>query len=108
MGAASHDTITYFDPDHDVFQLWYQVTGVDTPVIANISNATIDADPTMALGAAQLAAHHAVIVEANANAPSYYRVIDANGVAGYQAGQDLVVAISLGSFSALMTANFIT
>jgi Ca2+-binding RTX toxin-like protein len=75
----------YFDASLDSFNLWFEVTGIDATVAA----ATID-DIVAELDAAALGAHHAVLVAVGDGARNFI-AIDANGVAGFQSGEDLLI-----------------
>jgi hypothetical protein len=93
----------------DVFKLGVAVTGTDPFVTSgSLSQANFDGDLSTQLGSGQLHAHHAVAFSPNASDYSghIFLVIDANGVAGYQAGEDFVFDFT-GSDIALTTDNFI-
>jgi hypothetical protein len=92
--STGYDTITGFDASVDHLHVWTGVTAVDTPITTGaLAKGSFDAN----LGAAMtgLAAHHAVLFEADSGnlAGIQFLVIDANGTAGYQGGQDLVVRL---------------
>jgi Ca2+-binding RTX toxin-like protein len=112
--STTFDTIDGFDPTQgDQIFLPETITGVDAAVTGHLSTATFDADLAKAIGATQLAAGHAVVftpVEANGTADDEsFLVVDANGQAGYQAGQDFVIKLDdAANLSSLSTANFIT
>ncbi len=61
----------------------------------NLSIASMDIDLAAALGAAQLAIRHAVIFAPDGGtlAGKQFLIVDINGVAGYQAGGDLVILL---------------
>jgi len=94
--GANHDSIG-FDPAHDHIDLWFTVTGINAAnVNATLNIATLDADLAAILpGTNQLSPHRAVVIEAVAGTytGSTFIVVDANGTAGYQAGEDLVLQI---------------
>jgi hypothetical protein len=72
-------------------------TGVDAAVSGGtLSTASFDSDLASAVGAGQMAAHHAVMFTANAGTLSghTFLVIDENGTAGYQASADLVIDVT--------------
>lgn len=77
----------------DKFQLWFQVTGLDHQIGGSLNSASFDSD--LSAGTAGLEAHHAVVFHATSgtDAGDYFLVIDANGQAGYQAGEDLVIRL---------------
>ena len=92
--GSSHDTILNFDALHDHIDLPTAVTGIDAAVDHGaLSTASFDADLTVAL--ASLDAGHAVQFTADSGtlAGHIFEVIDTNGVAGYQAGQDMVIEL---------------
>jgi Ca2+-binding RTX toxin-like protein len=110
--STTFDTIHGFDPHHgDNFDLPFAVTGVDAAINhGSLSLATFDADLSAAVGAGQLAAGHAVLFTASEGTLRHdtFLVIDANGVAGYQAGQDLVIHLdNPNHIASLSTASFI-
>jgi len=109
--STAHDTVWYFQPSQDTFKLWYQVTGIDAQIMeGSLSSTTFDSDLTAAVGSGQLAAYHAVLFTPGEGSLSgqTFLVIDANGQAGYQAGQDLVMQMMVLDNGTLTTANFTT
>ncbi|HTQ14973.1 MAG TPA: calcium-binding protein [Rhizomicrobium sp.] len=109
--GLAHDIITAFNGAQDFFDLPTAVTGIDTAVTHGQLRGTTHFDPDLAaaIGAGQLAANHAVLFTADAGnfAGHTYLIIDANGVAGYQAGQDYVIELaSATNLGSLSTANF--
>ncbi|HEX2592697.1 MAG TPA: bluetail domain-containing putative surface protein [Rhizomicrobium sp.] len=98
--AATTDRINDFDATADHIDLWFTVTGIDAPATAaKLSQ----------LGTVLDAAHFGIAHAALATVGTHtYLAIDANGIAGYQAADDLLIRIdgatNMGSFS---TANFI-
>lgn len=105
------DTITGFSVKQDKIDVWFSVTGVDTAVAHGaLSLANFDSDLAVALGAAHLAGNHAVVFTPDSGdfAGDTFLVVDANGVAGYQAGQDLVIELDHAAhLSQLKVADFI-
>ncbi len=105
--SVGHDTITNFNYAQDVLDLQgYSVTAIDTTITGGaLRGVNFDRDLTAAVNATTLAAHHAV--EFDPTTGSYaghvILVVDLNGTAGYQAGQDLVIdltgATNTGSFT---------
>lgn len=94
---AGFDTISHFDfLNNDHFDLDVAVTGIDTRVSSGTLNtATFDSDLAAAIGASQLAAHHAVYFDATAGtAVGRYLIVDADGTAGYQTGHDYVFLLT--------------
>jgi Ca2+-binding RTX toxin-like protein len=93
---ASYDKVKGFDPTSgDHFDLSVSVTGVD-PALTHgaLSRATFDSDLGHAM--AQLGAHHAGVFTASSGglAGQTFLVVDANGIAGYQGGEDFVVKLA--------------
>jgi Ca2+-binding RTX toxin-like protein len=89
------DTISQFNVKTDTIDLWFQVTGLDHTVSGGaLTQGSFDADLAAALGASQLHAGHAVLFAPTSGdyVGETFLVVDANGIAGYQAGQDLVIA----------------
>jgi Ca2+-binding RTX toxin-like protein len=94
--GTSHDKIVGFDPTVDRIDLptGISVTGIDAALnTGNVSAGSFDADLTAALGA--LGAHHAITFTASGGDLSghIFEVVDTNGIAGYQAGQDMVIEL---------------
>jgi Ca2+-binding RTX toxin-like protein len=82
----------------DVFDFTVVPVSIAAAVNAGTLNeASFDADLTAAIGAAQLGVGQAVLFDASAGdlniAGHRYLVVDANGEAGYQAGEDYVVQL---------------
>jgi hypothetical protein len=95
--GSVYDRITDFDAASDKFQLTFAVTGIDPAVTAaNLAQLT---HAFKALGAG-----HAEVGTAGGHS---YIVIDANGVAGYQSGVDMIIRIDgAAHLDQLSTANF--
>lgn len=107
--GPTYDRIIGFSSDVDTFDFNFAVTGVGATVGSGaLSTATFDANLAAAIGAGQLAANHAVLFQANAGdlAGKSFLIVDANGVAGYQAGADYVIQLELLE-GTLATNNFI-
>ncbi|HEY1630649.1 MAG TPA: calcium-binding protein [Rhizomicrobium sp.] len=109
LSAATRDIIHAFDFANDHIQ-FHTVTGIAAAVNAGgVNAATIDANIASILNAAKLPANEAVLLTPQSgNLQGHvFLVVDGNGVAGYQAGADLVVelqgALHTGSIG---TANF--
>jgi Ca2+-binding RTX toxin-like protein len=91
--GTGFDTIQAFNFTKDHFDLDVAVAGIDGPVRkGQLNDASFDIDLTAAVSAARLAAGHAVRFAPNAgdHAGENFLVVDANGIAGYQAGEDYV------------------
>ncbi|MGH6872683.1 MAG: beta strand repeat-containing protein [Rhizomicrobium sp.] len=109
--GLSHDIITAFNGAQDFFDLATAVTGIDAAVTHGQLRGTTHFDPDLAaaVGAGQLAANHALLFTPDAGnfAGHTYLIIDANGVAGYQAGQDYVIElVSATNLGSLSTSGF--
>ena len=111
--SSTHDTIVGFNALTDNFILQgnlMHVGAIDAAVTSgNLTNAHFDANLAVAIGASQLHASDAVLFTASSGglAGHTFLVIDENGVAGYQAGQDLVIDVTGGTnLSQLSLANF--
>ncbi len=98
--AVTHSTSTGFDridlATGDKIDLNVTVTSVATTVASgSLSGVTFDSDLTTAIGAGQLGAGQAVLFNPNSGslAGTSFLIIDANGVAGYQAGEDYVIGL---------------
>lgn len=96
--GAAYDTLVGLDFGDDRIQLGGRnVTGIGAAVTAGtLSQASFDADLAAAMGAAQLGARNAALFTAGAGdlAGKTFLVVDGNGQAGYQAGQDFVFLIA--------------
>ncbi len=96
---ASFDIIFGFDGNVDTFDLPFAVDGVDSSINARLGK--LD----HALNAAHFEAHHAVLV--NTPHGGQYLVIDADGVAGYTAGTDMLIQLKGGTnLDAIDTSSF--
>lgn len=92
--GTAYDTLADFDPAQDKIDLPVTVTGFDAAIQAgSLSSGSFNADLGAALSG--LGAGHAVVYAPNAGdlAGKIFLVVDANGVAGYQAGEDYVFAL---------------
>ncbi|MEA3039853.1 MAG: large repetitive protein [Sphingomonadales bacterium] len=95
--GAHYDTIADFHFGEDVIDLPVTVTALDAAVShGGLSTASFDADLSAALGASALGAGHAVFFTADKGELSgqTFLVVDANGQAGYQAGEDYVIHLA--------------
>jgi VCBS repeat-containing protein len=109
--SVNYDTIKDFDAMSDHFQfVGDTINAINTEVTRGVLNtATFDTDLATAIGAAQLGAHDAVLFDPNRGDlhGHLFLIVDVNGVAGYQAGQDLVIDITgAANIGSLTTANF--
>jgi hypothetical protein len=109
--GPAYDTIKVFDTGLDTIDLHYAIKAIDAQVHGGaLSAATFDTDLAAGVGAAQLGIHHAVLFSASSGDlhGHTFLVIDANGQAGYQAGEDLVIDVTGGTnLAALATTNFV-
>jgi hypothetical protein len=100
--GASYDVLADFNPGVDRIDLEVSVTGFDAAVQGGtLSGASFNADLGAAL--AGLGAGHAVLYAPDAGdlAGTVFLVVDANGIAGYQEGEDYVFALAGGTLADL-------
>jgi len=93
--GGGYDTIADFDPAADRIDLASTVSGFGAAVTAGaLSSATFDSDLAAALGA--LGASQAVWFAPDTGdlAGQVFLVVDGNGQAGYQSGEDFVIAFA--------------
>jgi len=110
--STTFDTINGFNASQDKFDLrGYSLNAMDTAITTGtLGPSNFDAWLSTAANASHLGAHDAVLFTPNSGAYAglTFLVVDINGTAGYQAGQDLVMELAtpqnMGSFG---TANFI-
>lgn len=105
--SGNYDTVVGFDFDNtDVFDMVFEVTGVDTAASGALNHATFDADLKAGL-AGNLLAGHAILyaVEEGDLTGELFLVIDADGKAGYKAGIDVVVHLADASGTAAIDAS---
>ena len=109
--SKHYDTVTDFNATVDHFDLPFAVTGIDAHLTTGeLGRAHFDNQLKHAIKPAKLAAHHAVLFtpDAGALAGHTFLIVDANGVAGYQAGQDFVIDLGTSpSLAGLGTGDFI-
>jgi Ca2+-binding RTX toxin-like protein len=104
--AGAYDTITSFDCSQDRFEMHTSLpTAVDAAIVGGkLANLDFAGDLANLVKASKLHAGHAVLVEpsAGAHAGETFLVVDCNGVAGFQAGADMVLRLdaplNLGAF----------
>lgn len=92
--GTAYDTLADFNPAQDRIDLPGTVTGFDAAIQSgSLSTGSFNADLGAALSG--LGAGHAVVYAPNAGdlAGKIFLVVDANGIAGYQAGEDYVFAL---------------
>lgn len=110
--STGFDLVRGFTAAQDKFALTGTVvTGVDTQVNGGtLTTAAFDVQLALNVGPLQLAAGHAVLYHATAGdfaSDNLWLIVDANGVAGYQASADYVFNVTGGDFTGLATSNFI-
>ena len=106
--GSDHDTLLGFNAADDRIDLPVAVSGFSAAVTSGaLSEASFDSDLAAALGG--LGAGRAAFFSPTAGdlAGTLFLVVDGNGVAGYQAGQDFVFALPGGSISDLGTSTAI-
>jgi Ca2+-binding RTX toxin-like protein len=96
--GVTRDIITGFNGLHDKIDLplGYSVSAIDTAVTTGaLSTATFDTNLEAAIDAAHLAAGDAVLFTPDAGTlhGHTFLIVDMNGIAGYQSGQDLVIQL---------------
>jgi len=96
--GSHYDTISGVDfRGQDVFDLPFKVAGLHSEITSGaLSKATFDSDLSAVMSASRLGVHHAVLFEPSSGnlKGDLFLVVDANGHAGYQAGQDLVFLLN--------------
>jgi Ca2+-binding RTX toxin-like protein len=109
--STTRDVITGFDASSDNFGLTFAVNAVNAEVTSGLlSLGHFDADLASAIGASELGAHDAVLFTPTSGNLSgdTFLIIDVNGQAGYQAGEDLVIQLaSATNLGSLSTSDFI-
>jgi Ca2+-binding RTX toxin-like protein len=95
--SSAYDLVDSFDATTDLIDLWSAVvvTGVEAAITVGKLRGGANFDPTLeaAVNASNLAANHAVIFMPDAGelAGTTFLVVDIDGAAGYQGGQDLAI-----------------
>ncbi|MEG3179551.1 beta strand repeat-containing protein [Sphingomonas sp. LT1P40] len=108
-GGAGNDTYVYdavsqstginADGIHltagDKIDFYFTVAGIATTVVGGQLGGDFDIDLAAAIGAGQMGVGEAVLFRPDSGiyAGQSFLVVDANGVAGYQAGQDYVISL---------------
>jgi Ca2+-binding RTX toxin-like protein len=108
--GLGHDSMADFNAEKDVFQVPEAVTALDEGIVGGpLRTSNFDADLANAVDADHLGAGHAVafIPQSGDFATETFLVVDQNGVAGYQAGEDLVLHLEdIEMLLGLTVANF--
>lgn len=103
-----------FDVQDDVFRMPSAVTGVDDIVGGKLNGtgaANFDANLEDRIGSDELGSNHAVVLNVNQGDWSghVFLIVDVNGIAGYQAGADIVIdLVNSGHLGSLSASNFVT
>jgi Ca2+-binding RTX toxin-like protein len=110
--GADYDTIYGFTPGGDGIVTNNHISDVETKVThGSLSTASFDSDLAAAIGSGHMGAGRAVLFTPDAGTLSgkTFLVVDDNGVAGYQAGEDFVFRMQAGnSLNSLSAADFYT
>jgi Ca2+-binding RTX toxin-like protein len=107
--SVNYDHISDFNAAQDFLHLPVSVTGIDPTIMGGVVNAaSFDANLSSVVSAAVLLAHHAMLLQPGGGDlhGHLFLVVDANGVAGYQASQDFVIEVT-GMTGTLATGNFV-
>ncbi len=109
--SISHDSIADFNAAQDMFVFDHAVTAIDAAITHGRLGKTFDSDLGNAADDGHLGAHHAVLFTADSgkHAGETYLVVDLNGDAGYQVGEDAVIRLTdTTHLAGLGAANFTT
>ena len=94
--GIKYDTVIGFNAYSDKFDVPGKITGIDHAIASGrLDTSAFAKDFTHDIGAFQLHAHHALEFTPSSGSFRGYHflVVDLNGVAGYQAGQDLMIRL---------------
>ena len=109
--GTSHDIITGFDASADRFHLaGISVNAIDAAIVSGRLGGNFDGNLAAVADASRLFAYDAVLFtpDKGSYAGHTFLIVDANGTAGYQAGQDLVIDLTGAThLDQLTTASFI-
>ena len=109
--STHYDMINGFNFANDIFDIpgaAGTITGINTKVTSgSLSASSLDANLASAISSSRLGAHHAVLFTPNGGTLSgqTFLVVDLNGMAGYQAGADLVIRMN-GASGTLAAGGF--
>ena len=95
--SVFYDRISDFDSAHDKFVFDDAITGVDAHIVdGRLSNRFFDVNLADATDHNHLLAHHAVLFtpDAGGHAGQTFLIVDLNGDAGYQIGEDAVIQLT--------------
>jgi Ca2+-binding RTX toxin-like protein len=108
--SSTYDTINGYVAASDLIDLNVVVTAIDAAISSGtLSTATFDVDLATAVNSLSLAAQRALLFTADAGtlAGQTFLVVDANGIAGYQANADYVINFASADLSGFGTGGFI-
>jgi Ca2+-binding RTX toxin-like protein len=94
-----HDIVKDFVSGTDKFLFWFTVDGIDDSVTATSLH-----NIETALDAGHLDVHHAALATVGSHT---FLVVDADGVAGYRAGSDLLIDVTRSHLSSITTSDFV-
>jgi hypothetical protein len=113
--STAYDVVSGFNTSSDMISLLGSLSGVtaiNTAVtVGTLGASNFDADLVTYINASHLSAHGAVLFTPTNGglAGNTFLIIDENGTAGYQAGQDLVIELTHGvNLSSFSLSNFET
>jgi Ca2+-binding RTX toxin-like protein len=110
--SVLYDRLTDFDASKDIFVFDRAVTAVDTNIVGgHLTDWRFDVNLANAADGHHLGADHAVLFapDAGKHAGETFLIVDLNGTAGYQIGEDAVIRLDDTSHLAgLSAANFAT
>jgi hypothetical protein len=127
-GEGGRDTIVYklvsdstsldfdevtFNGDKDFFRMPDAVTGVDDVMHGKLNGTKagkFNANLESRVGAAEMGANHAVVIDVTLGDWSghVFLIVDANGNAGYQTGEDFVIELLGVNLASIDSGNFVT
>lgn len=110
--STAFDRVGDFNATEDAFVFDSAVTAIDATIAAGVlSKNHFDSDLGDAADDAHLGANHAVLFtpDAGKHAADTFLIVDLNGDAGYQVGEDAVMRLTdTSGIGGLSTANFLT
>jgi Ca2+-binding RTX toxin-like protein len=105
------DVITDLNGAEDLFELWFQVTGLDAAVgVGKLRDTNFETDLQKAIKPNKMGADHAVVFTPDAGnlAGKIFLIVDANGTAGYQTGDMAIEITGATNLGGLDVADFTT
>jgi hypothetical protein len=108
LSGDTRDTITDFNNSGTDVVVFHTVSAVQSHFGGTLNNASFDSDLASDLPAGLLPAGDAMVFTPDSGdlALDTFLIVDGNGVAGYQAGSDLVIELGFGFSGSLTPANF--